>query len=131
MTKSERIPVCNVRGPYYLVGLSQLNFAIKGDYLLVEVDGRWERFASYLIQNKERIRNQLAVVALSREISIQECINGQLDYNPTEEPNMIFTNKPSVAVSSRSKNNSLVLEKMDNHTPNKNSLLPPQTDNLR
>lgn len=121
MTKSERIPVCNVRGPYYLVGLSQLNFAIKVYYLLVEVDGRWERFASYLIQNKERIRNQLAVVALSREISIQECINGQLDYNPNDESNTIFTNK----------NNSLVLEQMDKHTPNKNSLVPPQTDNMR
>ena len=54
------MPVKHISENFYLVGTERLKLAAKenGEHLLVQIEGRWERFAPYIIQNKEAIKKK-------------------------------------------------------------------------
>ena len=57
MTKSGKVPVRHIDRDTCLVGLRPVIIFIKGDYLQIEAEGKQERFANYLMHNKENLMN--------------------------------------------------------------------------
>ena len=73
----------------YRIGADKLKLAMNknGEHLLVQLEGRWERFAPYIIQNKEIIKRRHAAWvkqeqrAKMKPIRVYDSVRGSNEFN--------------------------------------------------
>ena len=70
------VPVVNLKDDLFLIGLYKFNLELRGDYVSLQIGSQYHRFADYIKENRNFIRNKLTILSLKNdEIPIVEVVN--------------------------------------------------------
>ena len=70
------VPVVNLKDDLFLIGLYKFNLELKGDFVSLQIGSQYHRFADYIKENRDFIKNKLTILSLkNEEIPIVEVVN--------------------------------------------------------
>ena len=55
--KVNDVPVVNLKDDLFLIGLYKFNLELKGDFVSLQVGSQYHRFADYIKENRDFIKN--------------------------------------------------------------------------
>lgn len=58
------IPIAWIKGSLYLIGINRINLEFKGEYIIAQIGGGFEKFELYIAKNHRMLERQLLIKML-------------------------------------------------------------------